>query len=709
MLKLLRRRKKARKLDEPEGDLFSRKSADPSNTQWSTQERSLRKEFPEDFRHDIGESKTGKARISMMWAQCRNFLMGNQYIRPVASTNGYTNWVRIPKPPGQVRETVNMLVGPYRTMVSRLAVDWPGMQVVPASISRDDVNKAKATNLLLAYYWQQERMSRKFAHGSRLLAQYGVYAFHTYWDAADEWAPTKVINPRDLFFERGVSSPDESVWIAIRDFVHRKELMRMFPEYADIIREMPSTTDEGAERFTDPRGGHQNPAKDRIETFEVYFRDGRHGLWTQDNWLMVTEMVTDDIPVSIVRHTTVEDELWPMGQLEPALGQQVNMNELWTNAINHVRDLSVGKYIVPEGAIPNVESLDRGKRFIHWNWEESGGNEIKQLELRPIPAHVFNMLDASDNFIQKQTSVDDVSMGRRGPGDPTAAVAIKTLQEADAGDLEMTKMEMEDAAINVGKSALRLFKKYGSKEQAVKIFDRTIGPAVYDLVQRTEICDDAEIHLHAATMFRSDALVRRREAFQLLQAGVIDITEFKQRTGDWTADVDSIEAMVSELHAEDILDVCRNFHRIAKVNFGVSDEAFIGLPDDVLATMLDIQIQPTDDPQAFVRVFGEYMKSREYYNLPTPTQRLIRKVFAAAATFGQPDPAYLAAQQQNVFPRQPQPGGGMPMAGGGGQGPLGPLSPPSQMPGQGPAGGPPRVTPMMQQMGIPLPAQEGLQ
>ena len=65
-----------------------------------------------------------------------------------------------------------------------------------------------------------------------------------------------------------------------------------------------------------------------------------------------------------------------------------------------------------------------------------------------------------------------------------------------------------------------------------------------------------------------------------------------------------------------------------------------------------IEIMPTDDLEAFAKVFADFMQTQEYYMLPPDTQEYLRDVLVAVSTYGQEQEAFLAQQaERTVFPR----------------------------------------------------------
>ena len=69
-----------------------------------------------------------------------------------------------------------------------------------------------------------------------------------------------------------------------------------------------------------------------------------------------------------------------------------------------------------------------------------------------------------------------------------------------------------------------------------------------------------------------------------------------------------------------------------------------------------IEIFPTDDLQSFGEVFGDYIRSTEYYALPEERQEYIRDIYISIETFGTPsEQAVEALANRKVFPRSAPP------------------------------------------------------
>ena len=70
-----------------------------------------------------------------------------------------------------------------------------------------------------------------------------------------------------------------------------------------------------------------------------------------------------------------------------------------------------------------------------------------------------------------------------------------------------------------------------------------------------------------------------------------------------------------------------------------------------------IEVMPTDDLKSFIKVFGDYMRTGEYYDLRPETQEYIRDVLVATATFGKEQEDFRRAEmERTVFPRvEPKP------------------------------------------------------
>ena len=99
--------------------------------------------FPQNIRGLIAESKNEKKTEKRLWDLSLKFVEGRQWlsydkrISQFITSNLQTD--------GQSRVTVNLLINIYRNVLSRLALSYPSIAVMPATPSAEDILKAKTS------------------------------------------------------------------------------------------------------------------------------------------------------------------------------------------------------------------------------------------------------------------------------------------------------------------------------------------------------------------------------------------------------------------------------------------------------------------------------------------------------------------------------------------------------------------------------------
>ena len=165
---------------------------------------------------------------------------------------------------------------------------------------------------------------------------------------------------------------------------------------------------------------------------------------------------------------------------------------------------------------------------------------------------------------------------------------------------------------------------YYTDSKMVSMMDN-LGSIVWKELKGTNIIKNPEVFLEAGSLFRHESGDRDQKVLEMLQMGLIPpdeaLKELSFRTGN---------AQI----AENILEA-------AKRGFAV-------------------EIYNTDDVGAFKKVFGDYMKTEEYYKLDPERQEYIADIFVSLETSGMPEEAYQQAMMmRKVFPRQQPPVGNL--------------------------------------------------
>ena len=219
------------------------------------------------------------------------------------------------------------------------------------------------------------------------------------------------------------------------------------------------------------------------------------------------------------------------------------------------------------------------------------------------------------------------TLGKRAVG-ILSGKAIQEMTASDLSTLQMTQNGIEKACQEMAKVVLVYMKAYYSEARMYKMIDR-MGSVVFRSVSSQDIVDVPEIFIQANTLFQADAVDREARAIQLFQAGLIDKDQALQEIEFRTSNSWMIETLQGIAHANEMLDAVKR---------GAAIEVFA-----------------TDDIEGFNKVFGEFIRSDEYYSLPQERQDYIRDVMIALASAKQQNPEQFAAELENrmkVFPRQ---------------------------------------------------------
>jgi hypothetical protein len=211
----------------------------------------------------------------------------------------------------------------------------------------------------------------------------------------------------------------------------------------------------------------------------------------------------------------------------------------------------------------------------------------------------------------------------------TSGKAIQALAQQDSGQLQVTQMSIEEATRDMAKTVLLLMRKFYSEEKMMRMLDAT-GQVVFKQINGSDLVEDPEIFIEAGSLFRDEAQDRDAKLMEMLQLGLISkevaMQEMTLRTGS-SFITEKVQAIS---HAKDILEA-------AKRGF-------------------EVEIFRNDDIEAFLKVFGDFMREREYYNLEPEQQEYIRDVYVSLVAANVPPEQYeMVRMADKVFPRKPAP------------------------------------------------------
>tara|TARA_R100001594_G_scaffold38768_1_gene70175 strand:+ start:7574 stop:9481 length:1908 start_codon:yes stop_codon:yes gene_type:complete len=547
------------------------------------------------------------------------FVSGNQWLAYDDNLRQYE--VARPRRTGASRVTVNLLLNIYRNLLSRLSINYPSVAVVPATPDAEDSTKAKSMELLLEYHWQQAEMKEIITNLIKNMLVMGTAALHSYYDPDKDVVKTESVSAYDLFFEKGVRSPDESSFVAIRTF-HTKDALKV--AYPDKEEEI-----DGAEEVSPLAGptGYAKP-KNRVEVYEFYWRDGRHAIALGNTYLFKESgYPVDPFPVQVIRYTEIPTRLWGLGLIQPLVDLQWFYNKARTQMMSNVELMSNPKWLIPKTAgVDNASFTDKAGEKIYYN---AAGGEPRMVQPVPLPGYVLDNLTRIQAEMSDVSGIHSVSLGKRAVNVSSGA-AIQTLADKDMSQLAATQAAIERAVRNVAKTIFLLMKAHYTKGKMIRMMD-DLGGIIHQEIEATDILEDPEVFIQAGSLFRREAHDRDAKVLEMFQLGLLEKEQVVSELSFRTANSKVSEQVRSLHHAQDIL---------AAAIKGMS-----------------IEIYATDDLKVFERVFHEFMQTEDYYSLDKERADYIADIYLSIITHSQGEQAYQEAMfKRKVFPRQQMPG-----------------------------------------------------
>lgn len=583
--------------------------------------------FPTAIKSMLEGAKNAKLSQTRAWDLSLMYLNGQQNVRYDKSLQQY---VTLRFQPGRQQLIVNLILNMYRAVVSRLATNYPGISVMPASPSNEDIIKAKSSEEALKYFYHSQEVKKELTKAIEWLVSCGNVGLKEFYDSEDDCIKLTTISPYDLFFEAGCSHPDESYFIACRKIVRKADLEKAYPQYAEDIKNAESLSSDQSEDNTFPHTQSYEGESyyyPRVEIFDVYFRDGKYGVVMGDKWLFKGNSPIKRIPVQFIRYTNLPDKLWGTGMIANILDLQNLYNKVRNQIVQNVELMSNPKWLIPKTSGVNGSAI-RGTpgEKIYYN---AAGGAPQQLEMKGMPSYVLDHVAKLQSEMLDVAGVHSTTLGKRAVG-VTSGKAIEALANQDVSQLVMTQENIEGAVKHMSECVLMLMKVYYTEERFIHMMDST-GKMIWRTLSQTNIVDKPEVFIEAGSLFRDESQDRDAKVLNLLELGLIDKNMAMRELSFKTGNAMVLEEIQSRNHVQDMLDA---------VKAGAQIEIFA-----------------TDDIEKFKQIFGDFMKTPDYYDLIQPIQDYMRDILVALATWRPPaeDNAEENRVKYRVFPEHVKP------------------------------------------------------
>jgi hypothetical protein len=151
------------------------------------------------------------------------------------------------------------------------------------------------------------------------------------------------------------------------------------------------------------------------------------------------------------------------------------------------------------------------------------------------------------------------------------------------------------------------------------------GAIAWSALSSSDIVEDPEIFIEAGSLFQANVADKEARTIQLFQAGLLDKETAAKEVAHRTGGSHVLKRVADVAHAKEILD---------SVVQGAATEIF-----------------PSDNIQIFSEVFGDFIRSREFYAIDPERQEYIRDIFTSLVTYN-PETARIG---EPVFPNVENP------------------------------------------------------
>ena len=547
--------------------------------------------FPNTFAKQISKSQQEKVAVTRLWDLCLLYLEGQQYVSYDRTLQQYATTTTQGRP---TKYVINLLINIYRHITSKLSVEYPSISVLPASPSTEDVIKAKSSEEAIKYFWHQNNMKGTIHSAMKWLISCGNAGLHTVYDPSTDTVRVEVVAPYNIYYEPGVRSAEDSRWVAVRTIVPRSDLEAAFPKKKKAISDMVDSTYQ----IDGPQTQGSNvPLENRIDVYDVYYSDGRYGIYAGNEWLHEGTYPANSKPLVLMQYTDVPFKLWGIGLIANLIDLQSLYNRSRNQIIENVDLMSNPKWLIPKTA-GVAQSAIKGKpgEKVYYN---SAGGKPEQVSGAALPAHVLANVQQLQNEMLDVAGLHSTSMGKRAVGINSAA-SINALSQNDSSQLQMTQQDVELAIKDVASSVLLYMREHYGEAKMMRMMDST-GKVVFKAIQGTDLVETPEIFLEAGSLFRDETNDRFQKVIQMLQLGVISKDDAMRELALKTSNKFLLDKIASMSHAQDMLK-------------------------GVIAGK-SIQIFPSDDTETFIEVFQDFMRTEEFYDLEPRIQDNIASYF----------------------------------------------------------------------------------
>lgn len=535
------------------------------------------------------DAKQERNEYELLWNWCAKILDGQQNHYYDSKTKKIDFKSKLGGPGSKL--CFNRVLPIYRQIVSRLAVEFPAMSVLPGAPSPDNIVKAKVSEEICRFHWHSQDMKSIITEAIESCVTFSGAGFHAYYDPEDGKVKSRFLSPYDIFWAKNVRRWEESPWWAVRNVSHRDEMMLRYADRGKEAVEAIKNAKEASKEEYPP---------DHIEYYDVYWRDGTYAIMLEKTALWTGTYNPKALPVQYFRYTNIPGRVYGAGLVELLINPQLLYNRKRNRIIDALDLMGDPVWIVPNACNVSDSMFKVGPgAIIRYN---AIGGKPERVSGVNIPDSAFRDIERIEVELEDMAGLHATSMGKTARG-VRSARHVEALSAHDDTQLLMTQTNIEKAIALHSKAVLVLMQEHYEEESTLSMFDEYVG-VIFKTFKGTDIVDDPEINLEAGSLFQSQTMDREARVMDLLQVGVLTVDEAREAINFKTMDKSMLDKVQAMSHALDML------------------REILDDPVDV-----NLQIYPTDDVDAFEKVFGSFMQSTQYRVIDQQTRDAVAMAY----------------------------------------------------------------------------------
>tara|TARA_R100001509_G_scaffold104223_1_gene61404 strand:- start:411 stop:2321 length:1911 start_codon:yes stop_codon:yes gene_type:complete len=566
----------------------------------------------------ITAADSAKSIDKRKWELAQMFLEGRQHI---SYDRNLAKYVTARAQAGKQQVTINLILNIYRNIVARLTTAYPSIRIVPASPLADDIVKAKASETAIRYWWQQSEMKQVLQKCIQDLLICGNAGLFQFYDPDAKEVKIRHVSPYDFFFEKNSSGMEDSTFVAIRSYVTKEQLQEDFPNKAEEL--------QGVSYATNTTSQYTHPVpEDRVELYETYLLKGkdkgRYALMVGSTVLFEGRTPDNIIPFQHIRYTSVPDKMWGMSLIYPLIELQALYNKARALVMENAAVMTNPKWLIPTtaGVSPNAITSQPGEKIFY----NPAGGVPQQIGMAPMPGYVFQNISSIQQEMLDISGIHSTTLGKRTVGIQSGK-AIQAIAEQDLSQLVFTQNNIEYACKDVAEVVLTFMKAFYKESKMTRMLD-AYGGIIFKEVKNTDYVDTPEVFIESGSLFQHQAEGKDKKVLEMLQLQLITKEEAMAALSFSTGSTFALEKMAAMTHAQQILEA-----------------AIEGA---------EVEVYATDDLQVFQKVFADFMRLPDFYNLEQERQDYLSDVFVSMVEFSQALATGKQSLRDKVFPSIPK-------------------------------------------------------